>query len=683
MLAALIEAALRSLILALAVWAGLRIFRVHNVIMQRSAWTAVLAGSLLMPFALPFTSHWRLLSFAALPVPASLSQFQPTLASALPVPSLSTPVSIDDVLPPAQHTFNAQSSQINPPGNAPAVADSLPPDHSLGGNSTLGASPAPQRPTTHPRISFARLAVLTYLIVAAALLFRLLFGIASAMHLWHSSTRIPPVSEVPFGADLNLRWSRKISAPVTVGSGIVLPAGYQSWPYEKVRIVLAHERSHVRQHDFHLHILASLYAAVAWFSPLGWWLKYKLSDLCEAISDRSGLNAATDRSAYAQVLLEFAAAPRPTLIGVAMARPSNISRRIERLLSEGYLSRAFAASVHARIAALVAPIVLFAAAAVIHVQAATQPNQDAHAPIAHAANFQISPAATALPASYSAPRVFALAIPSAAPEPNPASQNNATESENNFDRNLTFNGKLELSVATGSGDITITRGSANQSHIHGIVKASPGADPAKVQQIVANPPIEQEGNSIRIGGHQENLHNISISYVIEAPADTTLLAETGSGNITDTGVGQNPKLETGSGNISATGLQGGFKIETGSGSIAIENAGEGDAKAETGSGTINVKGVHGSLIAETGSGTIVAAGTPSAAWKLEAGSGNIELTTGDAPLTLDASTGSGTITTDSAMTMETSSDKRHVRGKINGGGPEVRVETGSGNIRIH
>ena len=181
----------------------------------------------------------------------------------------------------------------------------------------------------------------------------------------------------------------------------------------------------------------------------------------------------------------------------------------------------------------------------------------------------------------------------------------------------------------------------------------------------------------------QNLHNISISYVIEAPADTTLLAETGSGNITDTGVGQNPKLETGSGNISATGLQGGFKIETGSGSIAIENAGEGDAKAETGSGTINVKGVHGSLIAETGSGTIVAAGTPSAAWKLEAGSGNIELTTGDAPLTLDASTGSGTITTDSAMTMETSSDKRHVRGKINGGGPEVRVETGSGNIRIH
>jgi len=36
-------------------------------------------------------------------------------------------------------------------------------------------------------------------------------------------------------------------------------------------------------------MLAGLYAAVFWFSPLGWWLKRKLSDLGEAISDRPAL----------------------------------------------------------------------------------------------------------------------------------------------------------------------------------------------------------------------------------------------------------------------------------------------------------------------------------------------------------------------------------------------------------
>ena len=37
-------------------------------------------------------------------------------------------------------------------------------------------------------------------------------------------------------------------------------------------------------------------AALFWFSPLGWWLKRKLSDLGEAISDRAGLEEAASRS---------------------------------------------------------------------------------------------------------------------------------------------------------------------------------------------------------------------------------------------------------------------------------------------------------------------------------------------------------------------------------------------------
>ena len=45
----LLEAALRSVLLALAVWAGLRIFSVRNVLAQKAAWGLVLVSALGMP----------------------------------------------------------------------------------------------------------------------------------------------------------------------------------------------------------------------------------------------------------------------------------------------------------------------------------------------------------------------------------------------------------------------------------------------------------------------------------------------------------------------------------------------------------------------------------------------------------------------------------------------------------
>ncbi len=57
----LIEAAIRSGLLALAVWIGLRIFGVRNVLAQKCAWGLVLAGALVMPMVLPMASHWTVL----------------------------------------------------------------------------------------------------------------------------------------------------------------------------------------------------------------------------------------------------------------------------------------------------------------------------------------------------------------------------------------------------------------------------------------------------------------------------------------------------------------------------------------------------------------------------------------------------------------------------------------------
>lgn len=259
----------------------------------------------------------------------------------------------------------------------------------------------------------------------------------------------------------------------------------------------------------------------------------------------------------------------------------------------------------------------------------------------------------------------------------------ASASEATFERSMTVNGRVELTVSTGSGNIHLTHGSGNRVHVFGRVKSGWGGSDEQVRQIAANPPVEQTGNIIRIGARHENLHNISIEYEIEAPADAFLDAGSGSGNINDDSIGENAKLSTGSGNIHATGLHGGFSVNTGSGNIYAEQTGQGDVKAQTGSGNAELKNLRGGLRAGTGSGEIKVGGTPTAPWYLETGSGNVELWVGNAPLTLDASTGSGNIHTDHEMMMQGSSDRHHLTGKLNGGGPTVRIQTRSGGIRVH
>lgn len=261
----------------------------------------------------------------------------------------------------------------------------------------------------------------------------------------------------------------------------------------------------------------------------------------------------------------------------------------------------------------------------------------------------------------------------------------ALASEATFERTLSVSGAVTLHISTGSGFIHIKPGSDSKVHVFGRVKSN-GFDGRedRVKEIAANPPIEQTGSILRVGGHMENMHNISIDYEIEAPAKSYLDASSGSGDVNDDGVGVDTRLNTGSGTIHATGLQNGFTVGTGSGDIYVEGSGSGDVMAHTGSGSIELKNIAGGLKAQTGSGDIKLSGQPKADWKVTTGSGTVELWPERSGFTLDASTGSGSIKTEREMLVQGSIESHHhITGKINGGGPMIRVETGSGDIRVH
>ena len=259
----------------------------------------------------------------------------------------------------------------------------------------------------------------------------------------------------------------------------------------------------------------------------------------------------------------------------------------------------------------------------------------------------------------------------------------AQAAEASFDRTLGVNGKVDLTVTTGSGSIHLTRGNFNSIHIVGRVRGGWGVSDDRVKQIAAAPPIKQTGNIVRIGLEHENLHNISIDYEIQAPENAALDVATGSGEINDDGVGQGARLGTGSGSIHASGLKGGFKAETGSGNISAEAADAGDVKAETGSGSIDLHHLRGGLKAETGSGSIKVEGVPTSDWKVETGSGSVEFWSSNSSFTLDAESGSGSVHSDREVLAQGELEHHHLRGKVGGGGPLVKLETGSGSIHIH
>ena len=299
-----------------------------------------------------------------------------------------------------------------------------------------------------------------------------------------------------------------------------------------------------------------------------------------------------------------------------------------------------------------------------------------------------------------------------------------SSAEATFERTLSVSGPVQLNVSTGSGSIKIRPGSSGTVRVTGEIRArsdsQQGAED-KARYIAANPPIEQNGNIIRIGhiDREEYRRNVSISYTVETPPDTKVDAHTGSGNqeiegvrgtveastgsgnlrITDIGdevhaetgsgsievasTGRGLRASTGSGNIRGSRISGSVKLSTGSGEISVEQVGEGDAQLETGSGSIEASGVKGALRAETGSGNINVGGTPRGNWSVDTGSGGVTLRLdSESSCDLDAKASSGHVSIKQTLSQTEIVSRREIRGKIRGGGPVVHVRTSSGNISI-
>jgi DUF4097 and DUF4098 domain-containing protein YvlB len=292
----------------------------------------------------------------------------------------------------------------------------------------------------------------------------------------------------------------------------------------------------------------------------------------------------------------------------------------------------------------------------------------------------------------------------------------------NFDRTLTVTAPIRLELANASGNVSITGSADQRVHIHAEVRSSGmGFDnPQKrLDDVVNNPPIEQRGDTLRIGKDVHTLRNVSISYVIEVPHDSEISTNVLSGSQTITNVRGPVKADSASGSIRVDDVDRQTQLTTLSGSIEAQNIGDdlrassasgsvsvakvkGDVRISALSGTTHVSGPGGRVDADTASGTVEVQGatrdvkahaasgrvdvqgnpSESSYWDLKTVSGVVELgVPPSANFHLTAEAMSGQIKTDVPIVIE-EQGKHSLRARMGNGGGRVEVHTISGEIRV-
>ncbi|MBZ5703486.1 MAG: DUF4097 family beta strand repeat-containing protein [Acidobacteriia bacterium] len=291
-----------------------------------------------------------------------------------------------------------------------------------------------------------------------------------------------------------------------------------------------------------------------------------------------------------------------------------------------------------------------------------------------------------------------------------------------FERTLTVSGPVHLELANGAGSVEFRGGEPGKVYIHAEVRAGgfPFGNPRKrLDEILSRPPIEQSGDTIRIGKDSRTLRNITIRYVIETPAESEIQSRvgsgaqevrnirgpvelvtgsgairasriareaqfaTGSGSIEASDLGDAVRATTGSGSITLAGVKGEVRAKTGSGSITL-SAVEGRAQLHAASGNVTVRDAAADLEVHTASGGISIAGNPApnSNWELHAVSSSVELSVPpDASFQFSARSVSGGIQTDIPIVIEEQS-KHELRARLGSGAARVEVHTVSGSIRV-
>ena len=265
----------------------------------------------------------------------------------------------------------------------------------------------------------------------------------------------------------------------------------------------------------------------------------------------------------------------------------------------------------------------------------------------------------------------------------------AWAAEGMFERKLTVSGAVDLDVVSDSGRVTIRAGGPGTLRVVGRIKTGtswhPGLSPEeKVKRLEAAPPIEQSGNTVRIGHirDRELDRNVSISYEIEAPADSTVRSRTDSGSQLIEGIHGPVDAAADSGGIEIADAGNEVHATSDSGSLRLRGV-RGPLTAKADSGSITGSAIAGSIDAASDSGEIQMEQTAASPIKIRSDSGSVTLRLpSSGGYDVSASSDIGHISSDLPLTVRGTAGHNRLQGQLRGGGASLVVTTDSGSIRL-
>jgi hypothetical protein len=260
------------------------------------------------------------------------------------------------------------------------------------------------------------------------------------------------------------------------------------------------------------------------------------------------------------------------------------------------------------------------------------------------------------------------------------------------------------------GDTAVVKGVCQRTHGKGrvalsfevqaprnlaLVTADTGAGPVTVNAIGGKAQIETGGGPITvddIGGTVVANTGGGAIEVGTITGDAQL--ETGGGDVRVRKAAGSVHAETGGGNFEIGDVAGPVQLETGGGNIRLSSAG-GAVSAETGGGNIQLMNLWSGVNATSGAGQIVVGFNDRARTitdsRLETNAGNVMvMLPGSLPLNVRATVESGSSNSISSEfnDIRISCERGYgpqeclAEGKINSGGPLLKIGTSVGSIRI-
>ena len=256
-----------------------------------------------------------------------------------------------------------------------------------------------------------------------------------------------------------------------------------------------------------------------------------------------------------------------------------------------------------------------------------------------------------------------------------------------WNKKFTVNGKPELRVESNDAQIEVN--TWDRKEIEARVTTTGWEIGAGGVRITESQSGDHVSIQVRIPNTNWNfgVNNRSVKIVLMIPREADLTAETGDGHVNVNSLSGKIDVHTGDGHITVSSLRGTMRLRTGDGHVEGTNL-DGKLSVQTGDGRVRVSGRFDSLELRTNDGSVDAEARSGSKieseWYVTTGDGSVRLRIPDnLNADLDAHTGDGRIRVDFPITLPAGTvSQSSVQGKLNGGGPPLRVRTGDGSITI-